>query len=186
MNFFDVKSITIPEGDVKKIVAAGVTLWEAVAFRNWVPYSKESGGISIYNGGLGYKEGSRLSSNGAEKVQDGSVVTGFIPAKRGQTIQMKGATWGTSVKDGYCYIQYYDADFKLLYTINKYQNDAASNGISNIGANVDKAASSVITDGNGVTTFNLVSTTNTEYAYIRISATGVGTDLIVAIGEDIV
>lgn len=158
----------------------------SVLYKNWVPYSKESGGATIYNGGLGYREGVRLSSSGAEKTQSGSVATGFIPAKRGDIIRMAGATWGTSVDAGYCYIQYYDANFKVLYSINKYENDSASNGISNVGANVDKAASSVLTDSNGVTTFSLVTTNNTAYAYIRISATGSGEDMIVTVNEEIV
>ena len=36
--------------------------------KNWVPYSTEADGITIYNDGLGYKEGYRLSSSGAEKT----------------------------------------------------------------------------------------------------------------------
>lgn len=183
IDFSTVKEITIPEGAVKKIVCNGVELWKA-GYTNLVPSSKESGGNTIYNGGLGYKNGYRLSSSGAEKTQSGSVVTGFIPAKRGDTIRMSGATWGTTVSAGYCYIQYYDANFNLVYTINRYMNED-SNGISNTGSYVDKTNSTISTDTNGVTTFNIVFKTNTPYSYIRISATGLGANMIVTVNEEI-
>lgn len=159
-------------------------IWSS-GYKNWVPYSIASNG-SIYNT-TGYKNGYRLSSSGAEKALSGSTATGFIPAMRGDVIRMKGATWGTSVSDGYCYIIYYDASFNVLYTVNKYMNDTASNGISNVSNNniIDKSASSVLTDNNGVTTFNLVTMNTIPYYYIRISATGDGADMIVTINEEI-
>mgnify|MGYP003300084701 CR=1 FL=1 len=141
---------------------------------------------TIYNNKLGYREGYRLSSSGVEKVQEGAVNTGFIPAKRGQSIQMSGAEWGTSVNEGYSYIIFYDKDFNKIYTVNKYQQSTVNNNISNVSpSTVDKTASSIITE-NGVTTFNIVTTDNKEYSYIRISATGKGQDLVVAVGQNIV
>ena len=38
MDFSGVKSITIPEGSVKKIVANGVTLWEKISYTNQIPF----------------------------------------------------------------------------------------------------------------------------------------------------
>ena len=185
IDFSAVKAITIPEGKVKSIQrqSDGAVLWKSGP-KNWVPLSTTNDGKTVYNGGLGYREGYRLSSSGAEKSQSGSVVTGFIPTKRGEVIRMAGATWGTTVSDGYCYIQYYDANFSLVYTVNRYMNSDSS-GVSNAGTGVDKAKSSILTDGNGVTTFNIVFTTSKEYAYIRISATGKGAAMIVTINEEI-
>ena len=173
-------------GDTKVKLNLGETIYRFniyTGFRNLVRISTDIDG-TIFNS-TGYQEGKRLSSSGALKDQTGSVVTGFIPAKRGDVIRMSGATWGTSVSSGYCYIQYYDVNFNLLYTINKYMNDSVSNGVSNVGSNVDKNASSILTDSNGVTTFSIVTTNNTEYSYVRISATGNGADMIVTVNEEI-
>ena len=47
---------------------------------NLIPLSVEEDG-SLYNGGIGYKEGYRISTSGSgEKELDGSFVSGFIPA----------------------------------------------------------------------------------------------------------
>lgn len=183
MNFSKIKKLSISGVELKELLINGVQVWKA-GYKNWVPYSVINDGKTIFNG-TGYQEGKRLSSSGALKDQTGSVVTGFIPAKRGDIIRMYGATWGTNVSNGYCYITYYDANFNLLYSINKHQEDTASNGVSNVSNRVDKNASSVLTDDNGVTTFNLVTTDNQEYLYIRISATGSGAELIVTINESI-
>lgn len=137
---------------------------------------------SIYNG-TGYKEGYRISSNGAEKTQTESVLTGFIPVKRGDTIRMKGVTWGTNISDGYCYIQFYNASGKVVGTANRHQ---MSSIISNVNGNVDKTASSIVVDDNGVTTFNIAFTNTDEINYFRISATGYGKDMIVTVNQDIV
>lgn len=184
IDFSTVKTIKTPDGPVQKIVCNGTTLWEYKLI-NMVPLSIESDGETIFNNGTGYKNGYRLSSSGAEKTQSGSVVTGFIPAKRGDIIRMSGVTWGTTVSNGYCYIAFYDANFSLLATVNRFQmsND---NGVSNVTASVvDKDASMIATDSNGVTTFNVVFKTAPNIAYIRISASGVGQDMIVTINQEI-
>ena len=153
-------------------------------YKNWVPYSTEADGITIYNDGLGYKEGYRLSSSGAEKTQSNSVTTGYIPSKNHNPIYMKGATWGTTVSDGYCYIAFYDSNFSLIATVNKYRE--SSDQISNVSTKVDKTASSIIVGTDGITTFNIAFNTTVNIAYIRISATGNGVDFIVTVNEEII
>ena len=64
MMFSDLKSLTVPEGEVTKIAVGGVTIWENM--KNWVKFSTEADGVTIYNGGLGYKNGYRVRSGGAE------------------------------------------------------------------------------------------------------------------------
>lgn len=184
MDFANLKSLTILEGDVQEIYSGNVLLWKG-GYTNQVPISTEiAGGTTIFNSGKGYREGYRLSSSGAEKSQSGAVVTGFIPAKRGDIIRMKGATWGTTVSEGYCYIVAYGTNGGKLYHANKHMNSTINNNISNQ-VGVDLSNSSIITDSNGVTTFNIVWTGSTEIAYIRISATGNGADMIVTINEEI-
>ena len=183
MDFANLKSLIISEGEVASITCNDVVLWQG--YTNQVPISTEiAGGTTIFNSGKGYREGYRLSSSGAEKSQSGAVVTGFIPAKRGDIIRMKGATWGTTVSEGYCYIVAYGTNGGKLYHANKHMNSTINNNISNQ-VGVDLSNSSIITDSNGVTTFNIVWTGSTEIAYIRISATGNGADMIVTINEEI-
>lgn len=178
----NVKSLSIDGVNLKKLLVNGVYVW--ANYDNWVPLSTEANSMAIYNGNLGYKEGYRLSSSGAEKTQTGSVVTGFIPCKRTDIPRMKGVTWGTTVSNGYCYIAYYDANFTLLGTINRFKMQN-SNGVSNVGKIINATASSITTDDNGVTTFNIVFNGTPNIAYIRISATGKGADMIVTVNREI-
>ena len=91
MDFSKVKALKIPEGDVAKIVCNGVTLWEKPpTMKNWVKYSTESDGKTIYNGGLGYKYGYRVRSGGAEGAQVDCACTGFIPVKPLSVIRISG------------------------------------------------------------------------------------------------
>jgi len=93
IDFSTAKAIKIPEGDVYKITCNGETLWES-SYLNMVPSSKASDGTTIYNGGLGYKNGYRIRSGGAEGVLASSAHTGFIPVKGGDTIRISGGDFG--------------------------------------------------------------------------------------------
>ena len=88
MMFSDLKKLVIPEGEVNKITVGGVTIWENM--KNWVKFSTEADGVTIYNGGLGYKNGYRVRSGGAEASMDGASCTGFIPLKAGDVVRMSG------------------------------------------------------------------------------------------------
>ena len=88
MMFSDLKSLTIPEGEVTKIAVGGVTIWENM--KNWVKFSTEADGVTVYNGGLGYKNGYRVRSGGAEAALSGASCTGFIPLKAGDVVRMSG------------------------------------------------------------------------------------------------
>lgn len=169
-DFAAVKSITIPEGIVTKIVSAGVTLWEAITtgYKNWVSSSTEADGKTIYNGGLGYKNNTRLNSSAVEVTLSGYVVCGYIPAKAGDTVRVKGITWDSSTSTGG-----YFWTFDSSYTGLKYKRP--NSGSSNI---------TVTTEENGVIAFYLEKN-DTAVAYIRFSAYGDGTNLIVTVNENI-
>ena len=144
---------------------------------NRVPYATETNVFNIYNNGLGYKEGYRLSSKNVEKPQNNSVITGYIYAKPDNVIQMHNATWGTTESDGYCYISFYNSDYQQVATANRYKMADPDTGISNVSnVNIEKSTISTV---NGVTTFNVIPTV--DYSYIRISATGNGADMIVTV-----
>jgi hypothetical protein len=44
--------------------------------------------VTIYNNGLGYKDGYRVRSGGAEAESASGTVTGFIPVKRGDILSL--------------------------------------------------------------------------------------------------
>jgi hypothetical protein len=91
-NLFDgVKKITTPRGEVKKITrkSDGVVLFKS-GYTNLVPLSTEADGKTIYNGGLGYKNGCRIRSGGAETASSGASCTGFIPVKPNDVVRLSG------------------------------------------------------------------------------------------------
>lgn len=183
----------IPEGRVKQVARAsdGLVLWKA-GYINAVPLSTTSDGNTIYNN-KGYKDGVRLNSSAKETSQSNTTTTGFIPAVYGQPIRMSGVNWGYNPGSGayYNYIQFYNEDFSLSVTINLYCLDGNINtGISNIsgtkGGWINTSKSTITTDSNGVTTFNIVFTKDPGYSYIRIAANGTGANMIVTVDEEIV
>lgn len=81
--------IAIPNvtGDLEIAVTA---VKSAPSYINQIPLSTDSNG-AIYNGGLGYKNGFRISSSGGESANASSFITGFIPVKAGDVIRFSGA-----------------------------------------------------------------------------------------------
>ncbi len=182
IDFSTMKELSIDGINLRRLSIDDIIVWRDGIF-NWVPVSRDTDG-SFYNG-VGYTEGYRLSSSGELKAQANTVATGFIPAKFGDTIRMKGAVWGTTVSGGYSYIAFYDNNFSLLATVNLYQT-ANESGVSNVSSDyISKTNSSILTDDNGVTTFNIVFKATIPVNYIRISATGTGENMIVTVNEKI-
>lgn len=186
IDFSAVKAVTIPEGVVKKIVSAGVTLWQAITYTNQVPLSTDTDG-SIYNG-VGYKDNVRLSSSGgvSSSAQAGSTTTGFIPINGAvDVIRLKGVQWVSVPNDGHHYLNYYDS--------NKTFVGYMSSGMYNQGASYSHIFTAT-RDENGVETIewnNEYGTTNSllqnvrSASYVRITAKGSGADMIVTVNEEI-
>ena len=169
IDFTGVKSISIPEGVVKQITrkSDGVILFKSGP-KNWIPYSTTADGKTIYNGGLGYKNNTRLNSSAAETGQDGYVTIGYIPAKAGDTVRVKGITWTSTYNTG-GYFWVFDSSF----TRQKSSRPSAS------------SQDIVVTnEGNGVMAFS-IQRYATYAAYFRFSAYGVGENLIVTVNEEI-
>lgn len=175
----NIKSIVTPLGEVKSITCDGEILWKT-GYENQVLLSINGDG-SIYNNGLGYKNGYRLSSSGEEKAQTNSTTTGFIPATNGDIIRMSGGSMYVTVSGGYSYIVFYDSAFNKIAHGNWYQK--GSNYVNNSTTNINKATSYYTVDENGVTTFTL--DVSVDYSYIRISAEGDGSSLVVTVNEEI-
>ena len=84
MDFANLKSLTIPEGEVKSITANGVVLWEAISYTNVITTAIGYDG-KVFNG-VGYIDGYRLTGEQTvagnlsyAKQQSGYFATGFFP-----------------------------------------------------------------------------------------------------------
>lgn len=119
MDFSTVKSITMPEGEVKEIYSGDVLLWKG-GYTNLVPLSTEADGVTIYNGGLGYKNKYRIRSGGAEGDNAYASHTGFIRAIGGDVVRLSG--YDATIKNTANAINVYDASHTSIGQITT--NDA--------------------------------------------------------------
>lgn len=152
-------------------------------YTNLVPTSIDADG-SVFNG-TGYQDGKRLSSSGAIKDYTArqSTVTGFMQAKVGDVIRMKGVAPRFTYVNGDItaeagYICFYDANFTLVDTFN-------GSGYSAKNTVVDETNSSWETDANGVVTANIAWKSDGSFTYFRISGYGIGADAIITVNEEI-
>lgn len=185
MDFSKVKAIKIPEGYVKKIVTnrGGVTLWE-VPYVNMVPLSIDTDG-SIYNGGLGYKNGYRVRSGGTEASSNNGACTGFIPVNGGDVVRISGVIFSYA-QNGNA-INVADSSFT---NIGQFTMLPAQYGIFARGAAYAAyAQDSVVEESDGVWKW-VVPPAASGVAYIRVSGqnssgTSPGANLIVTVNEEI-
>lgn len=108
MNVADVKKLTIPEGEVVRILSGDTVLWQkhTTPYTNLLPLATDTDRTTVYNG-CGFLPGYRISSSGAVTVHGGEMcATGFIPAKAGDVLRVQGFDYvsGTSY-----YVIAYDA-----------------------------------------------------------------------------
>ena len=183
IDFSQVKAVAIPEGDVIKIEVSGTVIWKKGP-TNRVPLSINADG-SIYNGGLGYKNGYRIRSGGLEAASVNASCTGFIKVNPGDVIRFSGAPWfeGTSSSNA---LNAADASFTNIGQFTMGQN--AQYGIF-VSAYKSYAASSIVEEKSGVWRW-IVPPAASGIAYIRITAYGYtngapGAKMIVTINEEI-
>jgi len=185
IDFSTAKAIKIPEGDVYKITCNGETLWES-SYLNMVPSSKASDGTTIYNGGLGYKNGYRIRSGGAEGVLASSAHTGFIPVKGGDTIRISGGDFGSTAGHGSAM----NVADSTRANIGQFSMQSGEYGIFAQSAYKSYSKSSVVQEKTGVWKW-VVPPTTSGVAYIRVSCNAVndgvadGAKLIVTINQEI-
>lgn len=175
MDFTGVSAVAIPEGNVLRILCGTEVLWEKPSsYTNQVPISIDTDG-NVYNG-TGYKNGYRLSSSGGESEAAYCAVTGFIKAKAGDTIRIKGYQWVGSGQST-CYIGTYDENFAKVYMGNAI-------GSYHTATIIESSAYDATT---GINTIVLKS--GVSYEYIRLSVFysdhADGANLIVTINEPI-
>ena len=185
MIFENVKSITIPEGEVSEIWHGDTLLWKS-GYTNLVPLSTEADGKTIYNGGKGYKDGYRIRSGGGEGETGSGSCIGFIPIKAGDEVRLSG--WDFSHKANENAINVFDGSFTNL---GQFTTLPAKYGIlANAYNGQYYAAESVIQETTGV--WKWVCPPNANIAFMRVSGYGsyavnnkLGSKMIVTINEEI-
>ena len=132
--------------------------------KNWVKYSTEADGTTIYNGGLGYKNGYRVSSEGFEKESYGTAHTGFIPVKAGDIIRISGMNFEHNEGHGSA-LNVFDSNFK---NIGQFSMTSGEYGIFLQSAYRAYSRASVVQERTGVWRW-IVPPTESGVSYIRIS-----------------
>ena len=184
MNFKNVKKVTLPEGKAKRILSGSTVLWKG-GYTNQVPFSTEADGKTIYNGGLGYKNGYRVRSGGAEGETSQGACTGFIPVKGGDVVRLSG--WDFSYKANENAINVADSTHT---NIGQFTMLGAAYGIFTQSAYKSYASASVVQEKTGVWKW-VVPPSASGVAYIRVSEYKQGTpvthgaNMIVTVNEEI-
>lgn len=182
MDFSKFKKLTIGGVELKQLFINGVQVWKA-GYKNWVKYSTESDGVTIYNGGLGYKNGYRVRSGGAEGATTGGSCTGFIPVKGGDVVRFSG--WDMAAQNNENAVNVSNSEFENI-------GQFAGAGEYGIFADAYKAysRSSMVLEKTGIWKW-VVPPAASGVAHIRVSGltnpsyVGSYADMIVTINEEI-
>lgn len=182
MDFTKLKTLSIGGVELKQLLVGGVQAWKS-GYKNWVPFSTEADGETIYNGGLGYKDGYRVRSGGAEGENLLTTCTGFIPVQGGDVLRISGCDFAS--KDNGNAINASNSSFT---NIGQFTMMPARYGIFN-GEYSAYDIQSVVEEKSGVWKWT-VPPAASGVAYIRVSgqnASGTypGANLIVTINEAI-
>ena len=142
-------------------------------YTNQIAVSIDKDG-SVYNNGVGYKDGYRLNSSGAEAAEAGSSVTGFIPVKQQDIIRIKNIALTVGVNSSNQYIRVYDSEFAHI-------------GGCKTSAMSDNAwlFADVTTDSTTgyITSFRLTNGLGDKPAYLRISANTFDSTAVITVNE---
>ena len=161
-------------------------------YKNWVRYSTESDGKTIYNGGLGYKNGYRIRSGGGEGELSTSAHTGFIPVKAGDVVRIGGLDFGSEYAHGSAM----NVSNSSFTNIGQFSMTAGEYGIFTQSAYKAYSQASVVQEKTGVWKW-VVPPASSGVAYIRVSANtsnassstpppADGSKMIVTINEEII
>lgn len=184
MDFRNFKKLNIGGVDLVELFINGIRVFKA-GYKNWVRYSTTEDGKTIYNGGLGYKNGYRIRSGGAEGEQAHTTCTGFIPVKAGDVVRISGCDFGSSSNGNAINVS--NSSFT---NIGQFTMFPAAYGILAVGASYGKYNhDSVVKEKDGVWKW-IVPPAASGVAYIRVSGFNVeavypSANLIVTINEEV-
>ena len=178
------KAISIGGIAMKKLTLDGVQIWSK-GITNWVRKSINADG-TIYNGGLGYKDGYRIRSGGAETTAASGTCTGYIKVNGGDVIRISGCNFGLSAAENA--INASDSSFTNIGQV--VRNNDGYGIFASSAAYHDYSRQSIVEEKTGVWKW-VVPPAASNVAYIRITGRAVtygapqGVDLIVTINEEI-
>ena len=155
IDFSKIKKLTVDGIDLKSLAINGVQVWKA-GYKNWVLFSINADG-TIYNNGLGYKDGYRVRSGGAEAESEASSCTGFIPFRQGDVLRIFPMFRGLNIVNA---INYFDAGFTNLGQVV---------GTGGYGICANDPSLFLPTSADGVSTLHLTTDLASEVAYIRVT-----------------
>jgi hypothetical protein len=188
MDLTKLKKLSIGGVELKQLFINGVQVWKS-GYKNWVRHSTEADGSTIYNGGLGYKEGYRIRSGGTEATSDRGVCTGFIPFKKGDILRIYPAFSGQNTVNT---LNFADASFTNL---GQYNDNGGTYGIC---TEDNTWRTGIATEVGDITVIDISVVSNgANIAYVRLThswySNGAGTwphvtsgsELIVTVNEEI-
>lgn len=179
IDFSTIKKLTVDGVDLKTLAINGIEVWRAISYTNQVPISINADG-AIYNG-VGYKNGYRIRSGGAEAAAGDCSCTGYIPCKPGDIVRISGFDFSYEATANAINIS--DASFANL-------GQMAMNSSYGYGtlANVSYGScESVVEEKAGVWRWVVPPESCGVTAYIRVNGRtgGDGSKMIVTINEEI-
>ena len=166
--------ITISEVTGNIVITATVTAKEpTVTYTNQIPISIDTDG-SVYNG-KGYLENTRLNSSGGTTTLAGTAITGFIPVKVGDIVRFKNISYTPGAPTSVIgdYISLYRSDFSNVTNV---KSPAFSNSAYIL------SESTTDEDSGCLASFKLSDHT-LNYAYMRISCTGLDDTSVITVNE---
>lgn len=178
------KSLSIGGVALTKLSINGVQVWalaEDETNPNRIPTSIDTDG-SIYNGGLGYKQGYRIRSGGAEAAASYVSCTGYIKVEPGDVVRISNCEF-SAISNGNA-INVSDASFANLgqFTMQPVAYGILASSYSAYNA------SSVVEESTGVWRW-IVPPAASGVAYIRLTCQETGnvagpTDMVLTINEE--
>ncbi len=185
MGGVDITSTAYSNGVISIASVTGNIVITAVAevpettYTNLLKQAIDSNG-SAYNGGQGWKTGTRLGSAGTESAQSGMEVTGFIPVTKADTIYFSGITWALgSALASKCYFHLYDSSFA------KVTGQQLTTDLSTGGFTYDEAGNPIEIKTQAFLNWASAAEKSDSVAYFRISAEEITTDSVITVNEPI-
>lgn len=191
LDFSQLKQLNIDGIKLEQLFINDTRVWKG--YKNWVRYSTEADGVTIYNGGLGYKNGYRVRSGGGYQERNTCAHTGFIPVKAGDVVRISGMHFANGYGHGSA-LNVADSSFT---NIGQFSMSSGIYGIFTKAEYAGYIKSSVVEEKPGVWKW-IVPPAASGVAYIRITANMYGAEphndpvvnadgslLIVTINEEI-
>lgn len=182
MDFSKIKKLTVDGIELESLAINGVQVWKGGP-KNWVPCSIDADG-TIYNNGLGYKNGYRIRSGGAEGEQNNTSCSGFIPVSAGDVVRISG--WDFALSSLGNSINGYDLDFTNLGQLVSNYPLGGYGIFANTGAYINYSWKSLVEERAGVWRWT-VPPMASGVVYIRVcgyrSSGSPGADMIVTVNE---